>query len=42
MNERYSEIATKYPNEWKLIISNEEINHYTKLIFGIDVKELNI
>ena len=42
MNERYLEIARQYPEQWKLITGNEEINEYTKLIFGIDIKEMNI
>jgi hypothetical protein len=41
MNERYLQIAKNYPDEWKLISENEEINYYTKLIFGIDIKELD-
>jgi len=39
-NERYLKVIKKYPEDWKLIISNEEINKYCKKIFGIDIKEL--
>ena len=42
MNERYLEIIKDYPEQWKLITDNEEINEYTKLIFGIDIKEINV
>ena len=37
-NDRYLNIIEKYPEDWKQICSNEEINEYSKKIFDIEIE----
>ena len=37
-DERYLDIIKNHPHEWIQICSNSEINHYSKIIFGIEIE----